>query len=51
MGSEEIVNSRLLQTPEEPRKLILGTDGRELPLLPTVEASAGGLLRTTYRHK
>ena len=51
MGPEEMVDNRLLQTPEEPRRLIPGADGRKLPLLPTVEAGAGGLLRTPHRHE
>ena len=50
MRSEEIVDSRLLQTSEEPRRLIPGANGRELPLLPTVEAGAGGLSRMAHRH-
>ena len=51
MGSEEMVYSRLLQTPEEPRRLIPGADGRKLPLLSIVEAGAGGLSRMTHRHE
>ena len=51
MGSEEMVDSRLLQTPEEPRRLIPGADGRKLPLLSIMEAGAGGLSRTTHRHE
>ena len=51
MGPEEIVDSQLLQIPEEPRRLIPGADGRKLPLLPIVEAGAGGLPRTTHRHE
>jgi hypothetical protein len=51
MGCEEIVDSRLLQTPEELRRLIPGANGKELSLLPTVEAGAGGLSRMAHRYK
>ena len=51
MGSKEMVDSRLLQIPEEPRRLIPGADGRKLSLLPIVEAGAGGLSRMTHRHE
>jgi hypothetical protein len=30
MGPKEIIDSRLLQTPEEPQRLIPSTDGRKL---------------------
>ena len=46
-----MVDRRLLQTPEEPRGLVPGTDERELPLLPVVEAGARGLPRETHRYE